>query len=202
MANWSWESALGDRRSIPFDRAGAAAGLLLSQFPVSAGFRPQLLQTRRKCRNHRFLLAFFRKPPKRRRWQMQRVVSRKCPGFHAVQTAGNRLTRRRIFLSLRRKVTRRRQNNAHKILKVSTRPPDGRNFHSFCPGVFWASDPRLPHLKPPLTAAHYGGRHIYHTHIIIMVSARQLISDLCFTAPDGAWPRQSAALRPGAGRPR
>ena len=59
MANWSWESALGDRRSIPFDRAGAAAGLLLSQFPVSAGLRPQLLQTRRKSRNHRFLAAFF-----------------------------------------------------------------------------------------------------------------------------------------------
>ena len=40
-----------------------------------------------------------------------------------------------IQKSYRKKVTRRRQNNAHKILKVSTRPPDGRNFHSFCPGV-------------------------------------------------------------------
>ena len=202
MANWSWESALGDRRSIPFDRAGAAAGLLLSQFPVSAGLRPQLLQTRRKCGNHRFLLAFFRKPPKRRRWQMQQGgfeevsrFSRRTNGWKPADTTAN------LSFATERK-SRRRQNNAHKILKVSTRPPDGRNFHSFCPGVFWASDPRLSHLKPPLTAAHYDGRHIYHTHIIVMVSARQLISVLCFTAPDGAWPRQSAALRPGAGRPR
>ena len=69
-----------------------------------------------------------------------------------------------IQKSYGKKVTRRRQNNAHKRLKVSTRPPDGRNFHSFCPGAFWASDPRLPHLKPPLTAAPYDGRHISYTY--------------------------------------
>ena len=32
-----------------------------------------------------------------------------------------------IQKSYGKKVTRRRQNNAHKRLKVSTRPPDGRN---------------------------------------------------------------------------
>ena len=44
--NWSWESAfLSGRRTGPVIRVGAAAGLLLSQFPVSAGVKLQLLHT-------------------------------------------------------------------------------------------------------------------------------------------------------------
>ena len=200
MANWSWESALGDRRSIPFDRAGA--GLLLSQFPVSAGLRPQFLQTRRKCRNHRFLLAFFRKPPKRRRWQMQQGgfeevsrLSRRTNGWKPDDTTAN------FSFATERKSPAGGKTMHIKYGKSAQGPRTGG---IFTPSVRGSCGQAIQGCRtknrllqlPIMTAA------TYHTHIIIMVSARQLISDLCFTAPDGAWPRQSAALRPRAGRPR
>ena len=48
-ANWSWESAfLSGRRTGPVIRVGAAADLLLSQFPVPTELRPQLLHTRKE----------------------------------------------------------------------------------------------------------------------------------------------------------
>ena len=202
MANWSWESVLGDRRSIPFDRAGAAAGLSLSQFPVSAGLRPQLLQTRRKCRNHRFLLAFFSKPPKRRRWRMQQGGFEEVSRFSR-RTNGWKLADTTVNLSF---ATERKSPAGGKTMhiKYCKAAQDPRTGGIFTPSVRGSLGQAIQGCRTKnrrLQLPHYDGRHIYlYTYII--VSARQLISGLCFTAPDGAWPRQSAALRPGAGRPR
>ena len=63
-----WESVLpSGRRTISFTRAGAAAGLLLSQFPL----RPitnKALEGKENPKNK----GFWRKPPKRRLWRMKR----------------------------------------------------------------------------------------------------------------------------------
>ena len=47
------------RRIIPFTGAGAAAGLLLRQFPVPTELRPQLLHTGKEVQKPWFLLALL-----------------------------------------------------------------------------------------------------------------------------------------------
>ena len=68
-----------------------------------------------------------RKPPKRRLWRMKRGGSRKCPGFHAVQAAGNRLTRRCVLLPTFPAGGKSGPSEARSLQKKSTRRNEKEN---------------------------------------------------------------------------
>ena len=71
-ADWSWESVSpGGRPTRSFIRAGAAAGLLLSQFPVSAGVKLQLLHTTKEVQKPSVSAGVL--------WRLSFAIERKLP---------------------------------------------------------------------------------------------------------------------------
>ena len=68
---------------------GAAAGLLLSQFPL----RP-ITNKALEGKEYPKTIGFKRKPPKRRLWRMKRGGFEEVSRFPCHNVAGNRLTRR------------------------------------------------------------------------------------------------------------
>ena len=71
-ADWSWESVSpGGRPTRSFIRAGAAAGLLLSQFPVSAGVKLQLLHTTKEVQKPSVSAGVL--------WVLSFAIERKLP---------------------------------------------------------------------------------------------------------------------------
>ena len=77
------------RRIIPFTGAGAAAGLLQSQFPL----RPITNKALEGKENPK-TIGFKRKSPNRRLWRMKRGGFEEVSRFSRHNVAGNRLTRR------------------------------------------------------------------------------------------------------------
>ena len=84
------ESILPSGRTTSFFIwAGAAAGLLLSQFP-----RHLISNETLEGKGNPKTIGFWRKPPKRRLWRMKRGGFEEVSRFSRHNVAGNRLTRR------------------------------------------------------------------------------------------------------------
>ena len=88
------ESILPSGRTTSFFIwAGAAAGLLLSQFP-----RHLISNETLEGKGNPKTIGFWRKPPKRRLWRMKRGGFEEVSRFSRHNVAGNRLTRRCVLL--------------------------------------------------------------------------------------------------------
>jgi len=88
------ESILPSGRTTSFFIwAGAAAGLLLSQFP-----RHLISNETLEGKGNPKTIGFWRKPPKRRLWRMKRGGFEEVSRFSRHNVAGNRLTRQCVLL--------------------------------------------------------------------------------------------------------
>ena len=88
------ESILPSGRTTSFFIwAGAAAGLLLSQFP-----RHLISNETLEGKGNPKTIGFWRKPPKRRLWRMKRGGFEEVSRFSRHNVAGHRLTRRCVLL--------------------------------------------------------------------------------------------------------
>ena len=89
-----WRSVPHGRASGFFNCPRSGSVSEIRQFPTSAGFRMQLLHTKKEVLKPSVSSGIFRKPSKRRLWRMKRGGFEEVSRFSCHNVVGNRLTRR------------------------------------------------------------------------------------------------------------